>query len=541
MAIMDKNGVEIKTGDIIEISGRPVKNDNGRFLVTRSPGDPCWCGRDLSLSKMGKSGKLLKSNYNINSFPAYHESGEAVIIPCESAAAREYFTIEAEKICEQAETERRRGWCDQARYSELLNLADLYAETAVRTCSGKTYEKYALKQAAKAEAETGIKFYWNGIKVNGGKLIPCYFSMDNYHDGHEGVTIYVREYSGHLPTEYFTVINHSDSLTDYFEDDRAEVTPEHPLYKFVRYAAMKQAAHDAGKDSPAAAALSAAKNPGQPTAADLQAVADMRTAEETARRAEEHAARIAAREQALKERNEGRDYINKQAAAHPLRDGEPVVTIQWSEHPAFSAFPEGELRLSVAAAEIVLRHFDEAKHAEKRGYDKTSFRIDYHDPETDEPQTYEGRYDLGDNDGGLIAHIRAWGEYLQKEDTPAPMRNAGKGAETCAFADFLERFTASGKVVSVQFTPGIVDSMRGWKILKTGTPAEKKEFREWEKTLYAVDLLTDEQLQAAVMAVSHTDKDALDIVRFFCQQLAQRDRNKAINTFMRWKLGNPGA
>lgn len=539
--MFDKNGVEILTGDIIEISGRPVKNDNGRFLVTAAPGDPGWSGGSLSLHKVGKTGKLLQSGYAVNSFPFRREEGTAERIPVQdNPAAREYFAKEAADYLERAEEEKRRfGETDAWR--RLSYRAFFCDSVAQRVCSAAAWEKYTSAAAEKAESAAGIRFYWNGIKINGGKLIPCYFSMDNYHDGHEGVTIYAREYSGHLPTEYFTVINHSDSMTDYFEDDRTEVTPEHPLYKFVRYAAMKQAAHDAGKDSPAAAALSAAKNPGQPTAADLQAVADMRTAEETARRAEEHAARIAAREQALKERNEGRDYINKQATAHPLRDGEPVVTIQWSEHPAFSAFPEGELRLSVAAAEIVLRHFDEAKHAEKRGYDKTSFRIDYHDPETDEPQTYEGRYDLGDNDGGLIAHIRAWGEYLQKEDTPAPMRNTEKGAETCAFVDYLERFTASGKVLSVSFAPGLSDSLQGWKILKTGTAAEKKVFRDWEKTLYTLALLTDEQLQAAVMAVSHTDKDALDIVRFFCQQLAQRDENKAIKTFMRWKLGNPGA
>lgn len=540
--MFDKNGVEIKTGDIIEISGRPVKNDNGRFLVTASPGDPGWSGGSLSLHKVGKTGKLLQSGYTVNHFPRRREEGIAERIPVsDNPAAREYFTARAAEYRDYAEKEKRRfGETDDWRRP--MNCASFCASVAQRVCSAAAWDKYTSAAAEKAESAAGIRFYWNGIRIDGGPLIKLY-----YNSGKDGISIYADGYGSKIPSDLFVVRNDTDSMTDYFCKDSATVTPEHPLYKYVYYACLKQRAHDAGKNSPAAAALSAAKNPGQPTAADLQAVADMRTAEETARKAAEHAARIAAREQALKERNEGRDYINKQAAAHPIRDGEPVVTIQWSEHPAFSAFPENSLRLSVAAAEIVLRHLDEQQHETRetesgRGwYHKTGFRIDYHDPETGEPRTYEGRYDLGDNDGGLIAHIRAWGEYLQKEDTPAPMRNTEKGAETCAFADYLERFTASGKVVSVQFAPGIVDSMRGWKILKTGTPAEKKEFREWERIMNAAELLTDEQLEAAVMSVSPSDKDALSVVRFFCQRLAERDENKAINTFMRWKLGNPGA
>ena len=42
--MLDKNGVEIKTGDIVEISGAYFKNDNGLYFVTHSPGDPTWSG-----------------------------------------------------------------------------------------------------------------------------------------------------------------------------------------------------------------------------------------------------------------------------------------------------------------------------------------------------------------------------------------------------------------------------------------------------------------------------------------------------------------
>lgn len=57
----DKNGIEIKTGDIVEITNAAFKNDNGLYFVNHSPGDYGWCGRDHCLHKISKRGKLSKS------------------------------------------------------------------------------------------------------------------------------------------------------------------------------------------------------------------------------------------------------------------------------------------------------------------------------------------------------------------------------------------------------------------------------------------------------------------------------------------------
>ena len=57
--MLDKNGVEIKTGDIVEISGAYFKNDNGLYFVTHSPGDPTWSGRDYSLKRISKYLSLI--------------------------------------------------------------------------------------------------------------------------------------------------------------------------------------------------------------------------------------------------------------------------------------------------------------------------------------------------------------------------------------------------------------------------------------------------------------------------------------------------
>lgn len=84
-----------------------------------------------------------------------------------------------------------------------------------------------------------IKFYYNGLKVDGGKLQKAHFSFGNFtiESGiaQDSVTIYARDYSRFTAevAETFTVKNETDSMTDYFENDRIVVSPSHPLYAQV--------------------------------------------------------------------------------------------------------------------------------------------------------------------------------------------------------------------------------------------------------------------------------------------------------------------
>lgn len=65
----DKNGTEIRTGDIVEITGAYFKNDNGLYFVQASPGDPHWSGSDHSLIKISKAGKISKARHNLCFWP----------------------------------------------------------------------------------------------------------------------------------------------------------------------------------------------------------------------------------------------------------------------------------------------------------------------------------------------------------------------------------------------------------------------------------------------------------------------------------------
>lgn len=173
-----------------------------------------------------------------------------------------------------------------------------------------------------------IKFYWNGIKVNGGKLIRTWYSIDNINDP-QAVSISARDYES-LPGDLFVVRNNSDSYTDYYDKDHATIEAGHPLYVFSLVAALKANLHmietsmkynqkrgtgsDYWKKTAAEEAEKAARYKSmleslpdkQPTAEDLKAVEALRLGEETARRAAEHEEKLQEREKELNERHEKR-------------------------------------------------------------------------------------------------------------------------------------------------------------------------------------------------------------------------------------------
>lgn len=277
---------------------------------------------------------------------------------------------------------------------------------------------------------------------------------------------------------------------------------------------------------------------GHPTAADVEAVHEMNTAAESARLAREHAEQLERREKAIRTRNENRAFIEQTAAAHPIKDGAPVVTVEWSENGAF----DDGMKFSVAAAEIIFKVLDEQNHNDQeRGYDKTKFSIEYTDADG-EPSTYEGRYDLGDNDGGLIAHIRSFGAFLRDKGNfgngnPTD-EDKETGAAIVAVADLLEQYTESGRVVSVMPAPWLEEYKR--RKAEQAQQEQEQARQDFADILESVQMLTDEQLERAVFAISPTDKEKIDVARFFLQELHRRDEENALAVFRRWKRGeNP--
>jgi len=82
-----------------------------------------------------------------------------------------------------------------------------------------------------------IKFYYNGLKVDGGKLQKASYSFQSeWTTGNRTVptqlTLYGKNYKSFSKDvcDALTVQNDSDLMTDYFEQDRIRIQPGHPLF-----------------------------------------------------------------------------------------------------------------------------------------------------------------------------------------------------------------------------------------------------------------------------------------------------------------------
>ena len=124
----------------------------------------------------------------------------------------------------------------------------------------------------------------------------------------------------------------------------------------------------------------------------------------------------------------------------PDPNGEPIVTIIWSEH---SRFHDGET-MSLSEANATIGSLDAAVTKED-GYYKTKFRIDF--VMDGQPDNYIGRQDLGDGDGTLIEHIEDYHAYYENnsEWENYILHNEGKEA--------LEADKAQREMILHEFVP----------------------------------------------------------------------------------------
>ena len=420
----DMNGIDIKLGSIVKIDNSYFKIDSGYWFVTRSDSD-------LTLRKINKNGKISVTEkvcfWPLKSFCSDHWKNVAanqhnkanatiqVVSDIPSFDVSRWFAEEAAKYRELADDRMQRGWAE-SEYSNLVELAETFERVAAdNQCA-----------APEKKVETGIKFYWNGIKVDGGRLISCTYGIDG-----DNVRMYASKYNSKLPGRYFDVENYSDSMTDYFEYDHATITPEHPLYKYAYYYACAAAAKSAKQNmaycekrlaqtgnryyeqqidsyKSSIERFDGMVNPGQPTEDDYKAIDALRIQKKQEREAKEAEERAAAEAEMNKRIADGKKFIEETMEKYPIIDGEPVVTFLWSENPAFYAWEDCELKTSLMAADIILAHYD-TKIEVPKGYDKTKIMVSYFNPETNEEEDITDRYGLGDMEfKGLAGLIEAW-------------------------------------------------------------------------------------------------------------------------------------
>lgn len=144
----DKNAAEIKTGCVVRISNAFFKNENGTFLVTRSPGDPAWLGDYFSLTKVRRDGKLSETKYRLNSWPLVsyisdreksatanawnQEHAEIEIVePRTTEFIRQYF-LDQESDAKRQAYQVLRYWDNTEEADRMCGVARFYASVAER-------------------------------------------------------------------------------------------------------------------------------------------------------------------------------------------------------------------------------------------------------------------------------------------------------------------------------------------------------------------------------------------------------------------------
>ena len=90
----DKNGIEIRQGDVVAISEAFVRRHNDVYFVEHSPGDPDWCGDEYCLRKILKDGRLRRTAYGICFWPILNMMNDKEIKQRAKAWNQEHATIE---------------------------------------------------------------------------------------------------------------------------------------------------------------------------------------------------------------------------------------------------------------------------------------------------------------------------------------------------------------------------------------------------------------------------------------------------------------
>lgn len=307
---------------------------------------------------------------------------------------------------------------------------------------------------------TTIKFFYNGIKINGEKNL-IKLNVWKYEDG----TIEIRD-DWRLDKDFRQALLEIVDLVEvperYYGDTetlRVRVNTDNPIYDCFKYmilAAKRKDLKKYGKDyteienevntlpnTATSADISAAKIYIRNTIENRNAIKKFKEEEEAVKRRATFDAERAEKETIL--------FFNN---LYPVSEyAKFKVRICWSEHPAFYDWDDNELILSVKAADAVFKALD--KKPDEGGHYKTKFEII---EDGDVKGAYTGRYDLGDNDGGLLKHMESFAKCSFKET-----RDTEFYAARLEFIRALREDEEKTNDVTVKVADGLTDYIEFFK------------------------------------------------------------------------------
>lgn len=255
--------------------------------------------------------------------------------------------------------------------------------------------------------------------------------------------------------------------------------------------------------------------------------------EQAAQREEERKAREEKEEQDRKAAAAYFDALTEEARAIVDSDSEPkssapYVVIEWSESPVINRLnieaEDGNGRkLSIKAADELFKLLDSRQNSDREKfdflgwYDKTSFIIHFTN-DAGEPDTYEGRQDFGDGDGGIIEHIKAFAASYKSytEKKPGEPTDEEIRSELAKFAQKLESYARPVYILDADRTAEATKAVRAAK--------EKRISKEVNELNALLLMASDDDIeQLARKAPNRITK------QFFIQELYRRDNQRGVN------------
>lgn len=186
----------------------------------------------------------------------------------------------------------------------------------------------------------------------------------------------------------------------------------------------------------------------------------------------------------------------------PIIEGEPTVTIGFSEHPIF--YDYAELTMSFKQADKLFDELDRQQQEDRQNeelragwYHKTDFTVNYNIDGED--IHYEGRYDIGDGDGGIYQHIKSHIEYISNDNVmKAHMEALGEDE----YNAFLERNEYAQNVMLPY-------------LQQFSFTADRKEEVRHDVAPDTLPDLSEEGIKSILLAEKHLKNTKSDIVGFF--------------------------
>ena len=255
--------------------------------------------------------------------------------------------------------------------------------------------------------------------------------------------------------------------------------------------------------------------------------------EQAAQREEERKAREEKEEQDRKAAAAYFDALTEEARAIVDSDSEPkssapYVVIEWSESPVINRLnieaEDGNGRkLSIKAADELFKLLDSRQNSDREKFDflgwyhKTSFIIHFTN-DAGELDTYEGRQDFGDGDGGIIEHIKAFAASYKSytEKKPSEPTDEEIRSELAELAQKLESYARPVYVLDSTRTAEQIKQIKEVQAARTA-----RELNEINTMLLM--LSNDDIEQLARNAPDRTTK------QLFIQELYRRDNRRGLN------------